>query len=177
MKSPYVEQPNRLADVIAAIQVLGTYKFYKLDVRKWARRIRDMSDADGEAGSDNQYDSGSEQARLNENKWRAVFDEHPEFFRLGDRKNKASLVWRRSYPKLFDTTTLDEIDPEDYRELTKEQKKKVSRKPLTTEQIDLLIRTAIDLHARAIAHMQERRWWITALIGGGAIAALVGFLQ
>ena len=177
MKSPYVEQPSRLADIIAAIQVMGTYKYYKLDIGKWGKRIRDIGESDGEAESSNQDEAGSRQAQINENKWIAVFDEHPEFFRLGDKKNKASLVWRRSYPKLFDTDDLKEIEPAKYKGLTKEQKKKISRKPLTIEQIDLLIRTAIDLHARAIAHRQERRWWITALVGGGAIAALLGFLE
>lgn len=31
--SPYLSDLNRLADVIAAIQVMGTYKFYKLNLR------------------------------------------------------------------------------------------------------------------------------------------------
>ncbi len=177
MKSPYVEQPNRLADVIAAIQVMGTYKYYKLDVAKWGKRIRDVGESGDEAGSVNQDESASKQVQINESKWTVVFDEHPEFFRLGNRKNKASLVWRRSYPKLFDTKKLEEITPAKYKGLTAGQKGKVSRKPLTTEQIDLLIRTAIDLHARAIAHRQERRWWITALVGGGAIATMFGFLE
>ena len=29
--SPYLNDPKRLADVIAAIQAAATYKFYKLD--------------------------------------------------------------------------------------------------------------------------------------------------
>ena len=37
--SPYIEANNRLADVIAAIQAMGTYKFYKLDFAGWADRI------------------------------------------------------------------------------------------------------------------------------------------
>ena len=36
--SPYLE-PCRLGDVIAAIQVLAYYKFYRLDVASWAERI------------------------------------------------------------------------------------------------------------------------------------------
>jgi len=38
-KSPYLNDTGRLADVIAAIQAMGTYKFYKLDFEGWADRI------------------------------------------------------------------------------------------------------------------------------------------
>ena len=36
--SPYL-QDKRLANVMAAIQVMATYKFYKLDFKGWADRI------------------------------------------------------------------------------------------------------------------------------------------
>ena len=32
-KSPYLVDDHRLADVIAAIQAMGTYKYYKLDFK------------------------------------------------------------------------------------------------------------------------------------------------
>jgi hypothetical protein len=38
-ESPYLADSGRLADVIAAIQALGTYKFYKLSFEGWADRI------------------------------------------------------------------------------------------------------------------------------------------
>ncbi|MDA2934785.1 hypothetical protein MYX82_10650 [Acidobacteria bacterium AH-259-D05] len=45
--SPYLNDPKRLADVIAAIQAAATYKFYKLDFGGWADRISgDESEAD-----------------------------------------------------------------------------------------------------------------------------------
>lgn len=37
--SPYLSRDDRLADVIAAIQAAGTYKYYKLDFTGWADRI------------------------------------------------------------------------------------------------------------------------------------------
>lgn len=43
-KNPYTESDNRLADVIAPIQVMGTYKFYKLDFSGWANRIEGKED-------------------------------------------------------------------------------------------------------------------------------------
>jgi hypothetical protein len=39
MNSPYLSEPARLGDVIAAIQAMATYKFYKLDFESWADRI------------------------------------------------------------------------------------------------------------------------------------------
>ncbi len=81
MKSPYNQHANRLADVIAAIQVMSVYKFYKLDFEGWVDRI---------VGDKSKSDY-----------WRDVFIDHREFFRLDESRTKASLVWRRSYPKNF----------------------------------------------------------------------------
>ena len=39
MTSPYTKDTNRLADVIAAIQVMASYKFYKTDFGEWSNRI------------------------------------------------------------------------------------------------------------------------------------------
>jgi hypothetical protein len=80
--SPYLSDLNRLADVIAAIQVMGTYKFYKLDFKGWADRISGQSS--------------------NADYWRIIFEEHPEFFRLDSGKMNASLAWRRTHQKFYD---------------------------------------------------------------------------
>ena len=47
MKNPYLK-PGRLAVVIASITALGTYKFYKLDIRSWAERISGDAEKDDE---------------------------------------------------------------------------------------------------------------------------------
>ena len=84
-KSPYLKTDHRLADVIAALQAVATYKFYKLDFAQWADRI-----------------TGDQ--RLGEY-WKAVFVEHPEFFRLDSKKEKASLIIRRQHPKRYHVDT------------------------------------------------------------------------
>ena len=82
MTSPYTKETNRLADVIAAIQVMASYKFYKTDFSEWSNRIvGDRSKGDH---------------------WRSIFEQHPEFFRLDAERKKASLVWRRQRQKRFD---------------------------------------------------------------------------
>jgi hypothetical protein len=79
--SPYLSDLNRLADVIAAIQVMGTYKFYKLDFKGWADRISGQSS--------------------NADYWRIIFEEHPEFFRLDSGKMKCFLNLEAYTPEVL----------------------------------------------------------------------------
>lgn len=155
-RSPYLEDPNRLADVIAAIQVMGTYKFYKLSFDRWADRI-------GGDDSKGEY-------------WRRVFEDHPEFFRLDSTRQHASLVWRRQYPKLFQVDQEKRLSFQEYAALTAAEKGRVSRDPLTPADIKTLVDSAINLHTRAIERERESRWWVSLLSSafGGLIGAIVG---
>lgn len=143
--SPYLAAHDRLADVIAAIQAMGTYKFYKLDFAGWADRI---SGANSEAPH-----------------WKEVFEQHPEFFRLDSQREKASLVWRRQHQKLFDVDKESTIARAEFKGLSNAQKERISRMPLRSDEIATLISTATNLHSRALEHKQDARWWITGGIG------------
>lgn len=145
-KSPYLKESGRLADVIAAIQVMSIYKFYQLDFNKWAERI-----------------SGENK---DPNHWKTVFREHPEFFRIDTGNQKASLVWRRTYPKAFQIDTGKTISPDELEKMNSTMKARVSRKPLTESEIETLISTAISLHSSALNQHQDKRWWLT-LVGFG----------
>jgi len=159
-ESPYLIDNDRLADVIAAIQTLGTYKFYKLTFAAWADRI---------TGDEEKADY-----------WQRVFEEHPEFFRLDSKRERASLVWRRQHQKVFNVDTEQKISPEIYDALSEDQKSRVSRTPLGSSELAILINTAIDLHSRALERKQDARWWVTGVIGlvgvivGAYIKAIVG---
>ena len=155
MKNPYTENDNRLSDVVAAIQVMATYKYYKLDFSGWAKRI-EGDDSRGEY-------------------WKAVFKQHPEFFRLGGGRNKASLVWRRNYQKLYNVDIEEKITRDDYRNLTKEEKARISRIPLSNSDISTLINTAINIHSSELDHKKESRWRISGAIGllGVIIGAVI----
>jgi hypothetical protein len=161
-KSPYLNGHNRLGDVISAIQVMGTYKFYKLSFDSWADRISENPD--------------------NGSYWKNIFNEHPEFFRLDSTREKASLVWRRQYPKRYDVDSEKRLTKEEYDALKVVRRdSRISRNPLTPDDIKTLIDTAIDLHARALEQRKENRWWIPLLIGlvsavGGLIGAIIGAL-
>lgn len=88
-ESPYIENENRLSDILAAIQVMATYRFYKLDFKNWSMRI-----------------SGDE---ANHDYWRKIFEEHPEFFRFNTNAEKVSLAWRRSKQRRFHVDLNKEI--------------------------------------------------------------------
>ena len=155
--SPYLRDPSRLGDVIAAIQAMATYKFYKLSFAGWADRI-----------------SADE---MQAQKWKAIFLEHPEFFRLDSAREKASLVWRRQFPKRYDVDAGIVISSEKYELLTNEQKLRISRVPLSSSDIKALVDTAVNLHSRALEHQKDKRWWV-ALAGavGGLIGSILGSL-
>lgn len=155
MNKPYIDNPNRLADVIAAIQAMGTFKFYKLSFSGWAKRI--VAD------------------ETQEDYWKKVFEEHPEFFRLDTKRNKASLVWRRNYQRLYDVDKEEKITKEVFKKLTQEKRDRISRNPLDSSDILILVNTAINLHSREIDQKRDSRWWLAGAIGlaGVALGAMI----
>jgi len=158
-ESPYIKNKNRLPDVLAAIQVMATYRFYKLDFKNWSMRI-----------------SGDEQ---NFNYWKNIFEHHPEFFRFDKNKEKVSLAWRRSKQRRYHVDLNKEITLEEINLLSKEeQKDRMSRSPLNSSEIQSLITTAIDLQGRAFDNKKDKRWWVIPLVSSisGLIGVIIGAL-
>lgn len=153
MSAPYTSNENRLADVIAAIQAMGEYPFHMTSFAKWAEQIS------GDAARD-MY-------------WKSIFEQHPEFFRLDRTRLLVSLVWRRQKPKRFDPDlsrllTINEVEmlPADYR---------LTRAPLSAEDIKALIDTAIAMHASEVGLQRSKKWWVPLAASGGALlGALIG---
>ncbi|OGB00030.1 MAG: N-carbamoyl-L-amino acid amidohydrolase [Burkholderiales bacterium RIFCSPHIGHO2_12_FULL_69_20] len=156
-ESPYLRDATRLGDVIAAIQAMAVYKFYKLTFEEWADRISaDKAQAD---------------------KWKALFLEHPEFFRLDGAREKASLVWRRQFPRRYDVDAERILSMEEYEALSFEKNARVSRTPLSSSDIKALVDTAINLHSRALEQHKDKRWWVALASAGGALfGSIVGKL-
>lgn len=153
--SPYLSTPNRLTDVIAAVQTLATYKFYKLDAAEWAERIS------GDAGKAAH--------------WQTIFDEHPEFFRSDTQRTRVSLVWRRQYPKRYHVDLERRLTSQEFDEIPEAERARVSRDPLSPSDIKTLVDTAIGLHSRALEQRRDSRWWIPlASALGGLVGSLVG---
>lgn len=158
-KTPYLYDNNRLGDVIAAIQVMGSYGYYKLDFENWAIRIS------GDKGKAEH--------------WRKIFVEHPEFFRLDTAGVKASLAWRRSYRRRYSVAKQRELSPDEYNDLNSIELSQISRAPLNSTDISVLINTAINLHTRALEQNREHRWLSSPLFSllGVALGALLGWLS
>lgn len=135
---------------------MGSYKFYKLSFDGWADRISG---------------DGTKAAH-----WQKVFEQHPEFFRLDSERKRASLIWRRQYPKLFEVDQDRKLTKDEFALLTPERKARVSRVALQATDIQALMQAAIDLHSRAIEHKREQRWWVPLVASGvgGLLGALVG---
>jgi hypothetical protein len=160
-ESPYLRDDARLADVIAAIQAMSIYKFYKLDFAGWSDRIS------GDPGKGEH--------------WKQVFVEHPEFFRLDTVRERASLIARRQHPKNYDVDARKQIERGEFLAMDSSQKTRVSRSPLSQGEIASLIQTAVELHSRAMEQAKDRRWWLpvlTAFIGAasGITGTLLGAL-
>lgn len=164
--SPYLKDPQRLSDVIAAIQVLGTYKYYKRNLNNWAEAI-----------------SGDDEKK-NGKYWREIFLEHPEFFRIPSKEDKkssleekASLVWRRTYQRRYSVDTEKTLTKEECENLiAKGKKNRISRMPLKNEDIKMLVDTAINLHSLAFEEKKDKRWWINILMAfvGAILGAAIG---
>lgn len=145
---------GRLADVIAALQVMST-------AMRPERRIIDWA---------HEFDKNRNPDTVE--KWTRVFQEHPEFFvtyYLREHNDlKAALRWRYVF-KTYDAETGQDFTPAEVEELSKEKRELLTTKPLEGDQIQTLLNTAISLHTRAIEESKESRWWIPVL------AATLGF--
>jgi hypothetical protein len=165
--APYLIK-GRLADVIAAIQVMASAERPERKIKDWAHELDRNREDDTIA------------------RWTSVFQEHREFFltyRLpGELDLKAALRWRYVL-KTFDSKTGKEYTPVEIEALTDEKRWSLTTKPLAGDQIETLLNTAIALHTRAMEELGAARWWvplIAALLGfvgailGTALSALLG---
>lgn len=154
-ESPYVTKPYRLADIIAALQVMGTYRYSARTVESWAELL-------------------GEKPRSAES-WLDVFNDHPEFFRSGlEEEGLHTLALRRSQPRVYNTKTNEEITVAEFKELPTDGRSHISRRPLSSQQIASLIETAIKLQSQAFARRQELRWWVPHAMS--VVTLLIGLM-
>ena len=161
-RSPYLKHQDRLADVMAAIQVLGSHLWDSREVQDWKTNIGDKPQS-----TDN---------------WQSIFSDHPEFFGSDNNGNKTFyfLRLRRAYEQTVDTETSKELSAQElteYRAHETYNPDNLARKVLSPNQIEMLIKAAVELQARAAALETSNRWWIPILCAAvGFSGALVGSL-
>ena len=151
---PYL-QDNRLADVIAALQVMGSNERAEDTIESWTRKF------------DNSVD------RETIERWKTVFMDHPEFFKvyvLGGEE-KAALRWRYAR-RYYDHKKNKELTPEEAAALPEKERWLLTGKALDETQLQGLINTAIELHTKNLTIHQEKRWMLNLF--GPAGVSLVG---
>lgn len=157
MKSPYLID-HRLADVLAAIQVMGSTVWDSRPIENWTPHLGDRPQS--------------------AQTWNALFDEHPEFF--GTREWEGHPLYflrlRRAYERTVDPVSLKEISNEKLEDLKAKGEyanAKLARRSLAPSQVEALMKTAIELQVRAAALADRARWWVplaAAVLGfGGAV--------
>jgi hypothetical protein len=181
-KRHYLEK-DRLANVIAAIQILGVSDRSSGTLNRWVAELEASEELTSE-----QLDS-SPVKFAERKKWSTVFEQHPEFFKTYPLRGETRVLLRLRYaqsanfvPKNGTATaapeTKDKPDSAD---------DAIASKPLTADQIEVLINTAIELHAREAAADRgpERfRPFLMATLGavlgtlaGGAIIVVLSMMQ
>jgi hypothetical protein len=159
-KSPYLKDPRRLPDVIAAVQLIAAAQRPERKISDWTKEL-----------------SGDEKEEEIE-RWTAVFNEHPEFFLVyrvkGEPDLKAALRVRYTN-KLYDAIAHKEYTQEEKDKLEKTARDRLTTKPLSGEMITAMTNTAIALHASAVAELSARRWWVAVLTAAlGFVGAVLG---
>jgi len=164
MDSPYLV-PNRLPDVLAAIQVMGSHFWASQEMKHWVVNL----------GAQPQSSAT----------WEEVFAAHPEFFgvdHLKDGRTLYVLRLRRAYENTVDEKTRAEVSAEEIQHLKSTgeyQKTRVLSRPrLQASQVEALMKTAIELQVRAAALADRRRFWATLTVPAavGLFGAVLGYL-
>jgi hypothetical protein len=148
-------KPDRLGDVIAALQVMGSNERAEDSIEGWTRKFDDPTE------------------RNSIQHWRTIFKGHPEFFKVYtlNGQEKAALRWRYAR-RYYDHRKNKELSPEEAAALPQNEKELLTGKVLTDAQLQVLVETAIELHAKAVTAHQDRRWVLTLI--GPAVIGLVG---
>jgi hypothetical protein len=180
-KGHYLEK-DRLANVIAAIQILGVSEAASGTLDRWAAELEAPEELTPEQLATTPVRFGDRK------KWQAIFEQHPEFFKNYTTRGeqRVSLRWRYAQavnappkPKAQAAEPNALAKPDDEYDLSK-----IPSKPLTPEQMQVLINTAIELHAREVAADRPAdrlhtplMTLVGALLGSVAGGALVVFLS
>jgi hypothetical protein len=178
--SAYLEQ-DRLAQIIAAIQIMGTSDWPSGSLNRWVSEL--------EAGAQlTPKQLGLTPIHFGERKkWAAVFEQHPEFFKTFTvaGEERVALRWRFSQsvnsngkaPSAAAAAAPSGDGSADVGwtagdKAADDTEHKSDGHPLTPEQISVLMTVAIELHSRAVAEQNILDRFGPALIT--AVGALIG---
>jgi hypothetical protein len=180
-KSHYLEN-DRLANVIAAIQAMAVADRPSATLNRWVAEL----EASEELTSDQLDQSPIKFAERK--KWQTVFEQHPEFFKTYTLRGEPRVLLRWRFSESIKSEANGAADGKDSEDKDKSGSNAAPpSKPLNADQIQVLINTAIEMHAKEVAgdRPPERfRPLLMAIIGaalgtvaGGSIILLLSLLQ
>jgi len=190
-KGHYLEK-DRLANVIAAIQAMGIADRPSGTLNRWVAEL----EASEELTSEQLEQPPIKFAERK--KWQTVFEQHPEFFKSYILRGEPRVLLRWRYAESLkseangaangkDSGDEPEDKPEDAPKDPPRRNAEPPGKPLSADQIQVLINTAIEMHAKELAgelNPDKFRPLLMAVVGaalgtvaGGVIILLIGLLQ
>jgi hypothetical protein len=188
-KSRYLES-DRLAHVIAAIQILGVSDQTSATLNRW------VAELEASEALTNEHLELTPIKFAERKKWATVFEQHPEFFKSytlhGEQHVLLRLRYAQSFNKLYSLSRANAGNDaqtgadEQAQDNDIKQPASVVSAPLNPEQIQMLIRTAIDLHAQEAAAERKPDLSPLVMVGvgaalgtimGGSAVVLLGWLQ
>jgi hypothetical protein len=188
-KGHYLET-DRLANVIAAIQAMGVADRPSGTLNRWVAEL----EASEELTSEQLEQPPIKFAERK--KWQTVFEQHPEFFKSYTLRGEPRVLLRWRYAESLKSEANGAANGKHSQDKEKDEEDGGDKpgsnaeppsKPLTADQIQVLISTAIEMHAKEVAGEQNPdkfRPLYMAIVGatlgtvaGGIIILLIGLLQ
>jgi hypothetical protein len=185
-KSHYLET-DRLPNVIAAIQTMAVAERPSATLNRWVAEL----EASEELTSDQLDQSPIKFAERK--KWQTVFEQHPEFFKTYTLRGEPRVLLRWRFSESIKRDANGAASGKDSAEKNNDSAEKKESdavqagKPLNADQIQVLINTAIGMHAKEVAGERAPEQFkplLMAIVGaalgtvaGGLIVLLIALLQ
>jgi hypothetical protein len=171
--SHYLEK-DRLANVIAAIQIMGLADRPSGTLNRWIAELE---------ASEELTSQQLDQAPIKfaeRKKWQTVFEQHPEFFKTYTLRGDLRVLLRWRYADTLKNGANDAA-------VSTDESEPRPSKPLAADQIQVLINIAIGLHAKEVETQRGPDKFpplLMAIVGaavgtvaGGIIVLLLSLLQ
>ena len=179
MANGHYLEVDRLAYIIAAIQILGVSDQPTGTLNRWVAELESSEELTPE-----QIDHIPIKY-AERKKWAAVFEQHPEFFKTYKSKGEQHVLLRWRYAQFINSMPRKDTEPkkdadsssnnsEDSTNADERTNDVIS--PLNPDQIQVLINTAIELHAKeeAVGRAPDRFTPILMTAIGAALGTVVG---